>query len=74
MKNHNYNLVLELGDVDKRTYSEVVREISNLENIKPNKTYVIKYIDDKVHFEIRKWSSTTSFFSIYSFSKKYGII
>jgi ATP-dependent Clp protease ATP-binding subunit ClpA len=54
MKNHNYNLVLELGDVDKRTYSEVVREISNLENIKPNKTYVIKYIDDKVHFEIRK--------------------
>lgn len=54
MKNHNYNLVLDIEAIDRQTYSEVVKEISNLDNIKPNRTYVIKYIDHKVYFEIKK--------------------
>lgn len=54
MKTHNYNLVLDIAALDKKTYTKVLTEISNLDNFKPNRTYVIKYVDDKVLFEIKK--------------------
>jgi ATP-dependent Clp protease ATP-binding subunit ClpA len=54
MKNHNYNLVLDISSLDKKTYVKVLSEISNLDNFKQNRTYVIKYIDDKVLFEMKK--------------------
>lgn len=54
MKNHNYNLVLDISALDKKTYTKVLTEISNLDNFKPNRTYVIKYVDDKVLFEMKK--------------------
>ncbi|MDD4000064.1 MAG: AAA family ATPase [Bacilli bacterium] len=54
MKNHNYNLVLDIFEMDKNTYTKVLCEISNLDNFKPNRTYVIKYINEKVLFEMKK--------------------
>lgn len=54
MKTHNYNLVLDIAALDKKTYTKVLTEISNLDNFKPNRTYVIKYVDDKVLFEMKK--------------------
>lgn len=54
MKTYNYDLVLDISSLDKKTYAKVLSEISNLENFKRHRTYVIKYIDDKILFETKK--------------------
>lgn len=54
MKNYNYNLVLDISSLDKKTYTKVLSEISNLDNFKQNRTYIIKYVDDKILFEMKK--------------------
>jgi ATP-dependent Clp protease ATP-binding subunit ClpC len=54
MKSYNYNLVLEIPELDRKTYAKVLNELSNLDNFKQHRTYVIKYVDNKILFEMKK--------------------
>jgi hypothetical protein len=56
MKNFNYNIVVDIKDIDQPTYTKVIRELSNFDNFKPHRTYVLKYVDNKIQCETVKRS------------------
>ena len=53
MKDFNYNIVLNIAEFDKSIYSKLVKELSNFDNLKPNRKYIVKYENNKILIEKR---------------------
>jgi len=56
MKDFNYNISVDIKKMNQVTYSKLVKELSNIDNFKPNKKYIVKCVNDKILFETLKRS------------------
>lgn len=48
LKHYNYNLVLDIDNIDSQTYLELIKELSNFENFITHEKYIITRRDNKI--------------------------
>ena len=54
LKYYNYNLVLNIDDIDSKTYIELIKELSNFDNFIIHEKYIITRRDDKILIKTTK--------------------